>query len=148
MNVSSDRNPFPGQVLWILERGRIQRRLSDREEALRDFNYVAAIWETTDDLLSVSEHGLAGNTYELRCLGSYLCSYLELWVVLKRFSRICVRKPGDDDLVGLVHAVTLDCLCHEPTLNVNAMSGENGFGLFLIVCKKIRIADPEQANNV
>jgi hypothetical protein len=43
--------PMAEQTLWVLERGRIHRRLGNREEALRDFSYVAAIWETADDVL-------------------------------------------------------------------------------------------------
>ena len=51
MNVSSNLMPYAGQVLWIVERGRIHRRLGHRDEALRDFSYVAGIWETADDVL-------------------------------------------------------------------------------------------------
>ncbi len=43
--------PMAEQALWILERGRIHRRLGNRDEAIRDFSYVAAIWETADDVL-------------------------------------------------------------------------------------------------
>ena len=43
--------PMAEQTLWVLERGRIHRRLGNRADATRDFAYVAAIWETADDVL-------------------------------------------------------------------------------------------------
>ena len=45
--------PFvvPGQVAWKLERARVNERLGNTEEAIRDYAYVADIWQNADEVL-------------------------------------------------------------------------------------------------
>jgi hypothetical protein len=38
----------PSEVLWTLERARVAERLSDREKAARDYQYVADVWRHAD----------------------------------------------------------------------------------------------------
>ncbi len=51
MVVGNHYVPLPDQILWILERGRIHRRLGNREQALRDYSYVMSIWQNADEVL-------------------------------------------------------------------------------------------------
>ena len=38
----------PSEVMWTLERGRVAERLGDREQASRDYQYVANVWRHAD----------------------------------------------------------------------------------------------------
>jgi len=40
--------PTPAEVLWILERGRVNERLGNRDVARRSYRYVADIWRNAD----------------------------------------------------------------------------------------------------
>jgi hypothetical protein len=40
--------PVPSRVLWMLERGRVNERLGEREKAIDAFAYVVAAWERAD----------------------------------------------------------------------------------------------------
>lgn len=39
---------LPGQVLWVLERGRVNERLGNREKAMRAYKYVTDVWRHAD----------------------------------------------------------------------------------------------------
>jgi hypothetical protein len=41
----------PGRTLWHLERARVAERLGEREQARRDYAYVAAAWQHADSSL-------------------------------------------------------------------------------------------------
>ncbi len=44
-------NPLPAEILWILERARVNDRLGNREEAIRAYSYVAHAWAEADSIL-------------------------------------------------------------------------------------------------
>lgn len=44
-------NPLPAEILWTLERGRVNERLGEREAAIRAYSYVARAWADADSIL-------------------------------------------------------------------------------------------------
>ncbi len=44
-------NPLPAEILWILERARVNDRLGNREESIRAYSYVAHAWAEADSIL-------------------------------------------------------------------------------------------------
>jgi hypothetical protein len=40
--------PFPSEVLWVLLRGRVAERLSERNRALQSYAWVAGVWRNAD----------------------------------------------------------------------------------------------------
>ncbi len=54
-------NPMPAEILWTLERGRVNERLGNREGAIRAYSYVARAWADADSMLQplVQEAGTA-----------------------------------------------------------------------------------------
>jgi hypothetical protein len=43
--------PGPVEVIWILERARVNDRLGNREKAVESYSYVADVWRNADPLL-------------------------------------------------------------------------------------------------
>jgi serine/threonine-protein kinase len=43
--------PGPAEVVWVLERARVNDRLGRRESAVRDYAYVVDVWRNADPLL-------------------------------------------------------------------------------------------------
>jgi len=39
---------FPSRVLWVLERGRVNERLGNKEKAIVAFRYVTDVWRHAD----------------------------------------------------------------------------------------------------
>ena len=42
---------LPGEVVWALERARVNERLGNTERAIRDYGLVATVWHNADDVL-------------------------------------------------------------------------------------------------
>jgi hypothetical protein len=43
--------PLPGEVLWVLLRGRVGERLGERERAIQAYAWVAGMWRNADPVL-------------------------------------------------------------------------------------------------
>jgi len=43
--------PSPLDVIWVLERARVNERLGNHEKAIRDYSYVLDVWRSADALL-------------------------------------------------------------------------------------------------
>jgi len=41
----------PGQIIWALERARVNERLGNTEQAISDYRFVSAVWRNADDVL-------------------------------------------------------------------------------------------------
>jgi serine/threonine-protein kinase len=46
-----ESNPSPLDVVWVLERARVNERLGNHEKAIRDYSFVMDVWRTADDIL-------------------------------------------------------------------------------------------------
>ena len=46
-----EQAPSPLDVIWVLERARVNERLGFRDKAIRDYSYVVDVWRFADDLL-------------------------------------------------------------------------------------------------
>jgi hypothetical protein len=44
--------PGPGEVIWTLERARVNERLANFDKAIRDYSYVVDVWRNADPLLA------------------------------------------------------------------------------------------------
>ena len=51
LSVEANNLSLPRVVLWYLERARVNETLGRRDEALRDYTYVAQIWHRADAVL-------------------------------------------------------------------------------------------------
>jgi tetratricopeptide (TPR) repeat protein len=46
-----ESDPSPLDVIWVLERARVNERLGHHDKAIRDYSFVLDVWRTADVLL-------------------------------------------------------------------------------------------------
>jgi serine/threonine-protein kinase len=67
-HISATLSPFPSAVLWSLLRARVAERLGERELAIHEYSWVAAMWQNADPELqpyvTEAREGLARLTSE------------------------------------------------------------------------------------